>query len=150
MSFMKEFKDFAVRGNVVDMAVGIIIGAAFGKIVASMVKDVIMPPVGLLTGGLDFTKMGLVLGADAEKYDSVIKAREAGAPILEYGTFLSAALDFVIIALVIFIMIRQMNKLKKAAPPPPPPNTHDCPKCLNAIPLKATRCGFCTSEVAPA
>jgi len=148
MSFVKEFRDFAVRGNVVDMAVGIIIGGAFGKIVASMVGDILMPVIGLVTGGLDFK--GMFYALDGQTYDSLEKAQAAGVGTLNYGTFVTAVIDFVIIAFVIFVMIRQMNKLKKAAPPPPPPNSHDCPKCLMAIPLKATRCGHCTSEVKPA
>jgi len=148
MGFMKEFKDFAVRGNVVDMAVGIIIGGAFGKIVASMVGDVLMPVIGVVTGGVDFK--GMFYALDGNTYESIEKATEAGVGTVNYGQFITTVIDFVIIALVIFVMIRQMNKLKKAAPPPPPPNTRDCPKCKMAIPLAATRCGHCTSEVQPA
>ena len=147
MGFMKEFKDFAVRGNVVDMAVGIIIGGAFGKIVASMVGDILMPVIGLVTGGIDFK--GMFYALDGNAYESLEKAKEAGVGTLNYGQFITTVIDFVIIAFVIFLMIRQMNKLKKAAPPPPP-NRHDCPKCLMAIPLQATRCGHCTSDLAAA
>ena len=148
MGFAKEFRDFAVRGNVVDMAVGIIIGGAFGKIVASAVGDVIMPVVGLATGGLDFNEMFYAL--DGNEYETLAAAKEAGAGTLNYGTFLTTVVDFVIIAFVIFLMIKQMNKLKKEAPPPPPPNTRECPKCLMSVPLKASRCGHCTSELKPA
>ena len=148
MGFVKEFRDFAVRGNVVDMAVGIIIGGAFGKIVASVVSDVIMPVVGLATGGLDFAE--LFVSLDGNEYETLAAAKEAGAGTLNYGSFLTTVVDFVIIAFVIFLMIKQMNRLKKAAPPPPPPNTRDCPQCLMAVPIQARRCGHCTSELKPA
>lgn len=142
-----EFKAFALRGNVVDLAVGVIIGAAFGKIVSSFVSDVVMPPIGKLTGGADFSELFIAL--DGQDYANLAAAKAAGAATINLGLFLNTVIDFVIIALVIFVMIRQMNRLKKAAAPPPL-NTHDCPKCLMAIPLKATRCGHCTSEVKPA
>jgi large conductance mechanosensitive channel len=148
MSFVKEFRDFAVRGNVVDMAVGIIIGAAFGKIVASMVSDILMPLIGLVTGGIDFK--GLFYALDGKQYESIEAAKAAGVGTVNYGLFITTVIDFVIIAFVIFVMIRQMNKLKKAAPPPPPPNTRDCPRCLMPIPIAASRCGHCTADLKPA
>jgi large conductance mechanosensitive channel len=120
---LKEFKEFAMRGNVMDMAVGIIIGAAFGKIVTSLVNDVIMPPIGLLMGNVDFSNLFVNLNMDAT-YASVAAAQEAGAPIIKYGLFINTILDFVIVAFAIFLVIRGLNKLKKkqeAAPPPPPP-----------------------------
>jgi large conductance mechanosensitive channel len=147
MGFVKEFRDFAVRGNVVDMAVGIIIGAAFGKIVASMVGDVIMPVVSKATGGLDFTEMFYAL--DGQEYATLAAAKEAGAATLNYGVFLTTVVDFVIIAFVIFLMIKQMNRLKQEAPPPAP-TTRDCPQCFMSVPKQAKRCGHCTSELKPA
>jgi large conductance mechanosensitive channel len=145
---LKEFKDFAMRGNVVDMAVGIIIGAAFGKIVTSLVKEVIMPPVGLLLGGVDFSNLYINLsGGD---YATLAAAQEAGAVTIGYGGFLNTILDFVIVAFVLFVVIKQMNRLKRQEPPPAPPNTRDCPRCLSKVPLKASRCAQCTSELQPA
>ena len=141
---LREFKEFAVRGNVVDMAVGIIIGAAFGKIVTSLVNDVVMPPVGLLLGGVDFTDLFVVLSGGS--YASLEAAKEAGAATLNVGVFVNTVLDFVIVAFAIFVVVRQMNRLKKA-PPPADPTTRDCPHCLSAIPIKATRCAHCTSAV---
>jgi large conductance mechanosensitive channel len=148
MGFAKEFRDFAVRGNVVDMAVGIIIGAAFGKIVASLVGDVVMPVVGKATGGMDFSEMYWAL--DGQEYASLAAAKEAGAATVNYGVFLTTVVDFVIIAFVIFLMIKQVNRLKKEVPPPAPPNTRDCPQCAMAVPKHAKRCGHCTSELKPA
>jgi large conductance mechanosensitive channel len=148
MGFVKEFRDFAVRGNVVDMAVGIIIGAAFGKIVASMVSDILMPVIGLVTGGIDFK--GKFYALDGQHYESIEAAKAAGVGTVNWGLFATTVIDFVIIAFVIFVMIRQMNKLKKEAPPPPPPNTRDCPECKMAIPIAASRCGHCTAQLKPA
>lgn len=122
MGMMKEFKEFAMRGNVVDMAVGIIIGGAFGKIVSSLVADVIMPPIGMMMGNVDFTDLFINLGEG--EFESLAAAKEAGAPTINYGVFVNTVLDFVIVAFAIFMMIRMMNKLKKqeeAAPPPAPP-----------------------------
>ncbi len=144
----KEFKEFAMRGNVMDMAVGIIIGGAFGKIVASLVSDVIMPPIGLLLGKVDFSSLFLTLGPGT--YDSLKAAQEAGAPTLNYGMFINTIINFLIVAFAIFIVIKQMNRLvKKEAPPAAPaaPTHRECPHCLMEIPIKATRCGHCTSEV---
>jgi len=139
MGMLKEFKEFAMRGNVVDMAVGIIIGAAFGKIVSSLVKDVIMPPIGLLLGNVDFSNLAITL---REKTDA------AEAVTINYGVFINTVLDFVIVAFAIFIVIKQMNRFKrKEEAPAPAPTTKECPKCFTAIPVKATRCPHCTSEI---
>jgi large conductance mechanosensitive channel len=127
MGMVKEFRDFAMRGNVVDMAVGIIIGAAFGKVVTSLVNDVVMPPIGMLLGKMDF---------------SALKIEPIG---MKYGMFINSVLDFAIVAFVIFMVIKQMNRLKRE--PPKEPTTKDCPKCCSAIPIKATRCPQCTSEL---
>lgn len=137
MGMLKEFKDFAMKGNVVDMAVGIVIGAAFGKIVSSLVADVIMPPIGVLMGNVDFSSLVITLRE---------KTADAPAVTIKYGVFINTVIDFVIVAFAIFLVIKQMNRLKKPAPPAEP-TTKDCPKCLMTIPLKATRCGHCTSDV---
>ena len=141
---LKEFKEFAMRGNVIDMAVGIIIGAAFGKIVTSFVKDIVMPPIGLLLGNADFSELYINLSGTA--YDSLAAATEAGAPLIKLGVFINTILDFIIVAFAIFLVIRQMNRLKKA-PPPADPTTKECPLCLSTIPIKATKCAHCTSAV---
>lgn len=140
----KEFKEFAMRGNVVDMAVGIIIGGAFGKIITSMVNDILMPPIGLLLGQVDFSS--LFVSLSGKSYDSLASAKAAGAATINYGLFLNTVLDFVIVAFCIFLVVKQMNRMKKEAPAPPP-STRECPFCLSTIPLKATRCAHCTSEV---
>ncbi|MCC7259020.1 MAG: large conductance mechanosensitive channel protein MscL [Gammaproteobacteria bacterium] len=128
---LKEFREFAMRGNVVDLAVGIIIGGAFGKIVTSLVNDVIMPPIGLLLGGVDFSNLFLDLsGGD---YASLAAAREAGAPVIGYGAFVNTMLDFVIVAFAIFLLVRAINRLKKAAPPAPPPGPSNEEKLLGEI-----------------
>lgn len=142
---LKEFKEFAMRGNVLDMAIGIIIGAAFGKIVTSMVNDVIMPPIGLLLGKVDFND--LFVSLDGKSYASLAAAKAAGAPTINYGTFVNTILDFVIVAFAIFLLIRQVNRLMPAAPAAPP-TTKSCPFCASAIPVKATRCPNCTSQLA--
>jgi large conductance mechanosensitive channel len=142
----KEFKEFAMRGNVIDMAVGIVIGGAFGKIVSSFVKDVIMPPIGKLMGGVDFSNLFINLSDGT--YATLAEAQEAGAATLNYGSFINTVIDFIIIAFAIFMVIRTMNKLKrKEEAPPAEPTTKDCPQCLSSIPIKATRCAHCTSEV---
>jgi large conductance mechanosensitive channel len=150
---MKEFKEFAVKGNVVDMAVGIIIGAAFGSIVKSLVSDVIMPPIGLLLGNVDFSNLFVVLkqGTTAGPYLTLADANTAGAVTLNYGMFINTIISFLIVAFAIFILVKNINRLKakEAAPAPAPPTTRECPYCLSAIPLKAKRCSFCTSEVTP-
>jgi large conductance mechanosensitive channel len=147
---LKEFKEFAMRGNVADMAVGIIIGAAFGTIVSSLVNDVIMPPIGLLLGNVDFTNLFIVLkdGAAPGPYASLAAAKAAGAVSLNVGVFINAIINFVIVAFAIFLLIRSLNKLRKEpAPAPAEPTTKTCPHCLSTIPIKATRCAFCTSDL---
>jgi len=147
---LKEFKEFAMRGNVMDMAVGIIIGAAFSPIVGSLVGDVIMPPIGLLLGNVDFSNLFMVLkdGAAAGPYVSVAAAKAAGAVTVNYGTFINTIINFVIVAFAIFMMIRVMNRLKREQPAPvAAPTTKDCPHCQMAVPIKATRCGHCTSDL---
>lgn len=144
----KEFKQFAMRGNVVDMAVGIIIGAAFGAIVKSLVDDVIMPPIGLVLGNVDFTNLYLVLkeGASAGPYASLAEAKKAGAVTLNYGVFINAVVSFVIVAFAVFMLVRAMNRIKAAEnAAQPEPTTKECPHCCSSISLKATRCPYCTS-----
>jgi len=141
---LKEFKDFAMRGNVLDMAIGVIIGGAFGKIVSSLVSDVLMPPIGLLLGKVDFSSLFLNLSGTPQP--SLTAAKAAGVPTINYGVFLQATFDFIIIAFVIFILVKQVNRLKKPAPTAVP-TTKDCPHCLSTIPLKATKCAHCTSNV---
>jgi large conductance mechanosensitive channel len=148
---MKDFREFIMRGNVMDLAVGVIIGAAFGAIVNSLVNDVIMPPIGLALGNVDFTNLFIVLkeGAKASApYATIVDAQAAGAVTLNYGTFFTHVVSFVILAFVVFMMVRAVNRLKQAPPAAPAaPTTKACPYCLSAIPLKASRCAHCTSEV---
>ncbi len=148
MSMFKEFKDFAMRGNVVDMAVGIIIGAAFGTIIKSLVSDVIMPPIGLALGNVDFSQLFLVLkqGAPGGPYATLVDAQTAGAVTVNYGAFINTIISFIIIAFAVFMLIRQMNRLKRQEPAPAP-STKECPYCFSTIPIKATRCGYCTSDL---
>lgn len=148
MSMMKEFRDFAMRGNVVDLAVGVIIGAAFGAIVKSLVDDVLMPPIGLLLGNVDFSNLFLVLkeGATATPYLSLAAAKEAGAVTLNYGLFINSIVSFLIVAFAIFMVIKNINRLKTPEPAAAP-TTKDCPYCATAIPLAATRCPHCTSQL---
>jgi len=140
---LKEFKEFALRGNVVDMAVGIIIGGAFGKIVTSLVTDVIMPPIGLLLGSVNFGD--LFLSLNGKSYPTMAAAKAASAPTLNYGMFLNNILDFLIVAFTMFVVIRQFNRLMP--PATAPVTTRECPFCASEIPLKAVRCPHCTSEV---
>ena len=150
---LKEFKEFAMRGNVVDMAVGIIIGGAFGTIVKSMVSDVLMPPLGLLLGGVDFSNLFAVLKEGAEAagpYASLADAQKAGAVTVNYGLFVNTVISFVIVAFAVFLLIRGLNRLQReqAEPEPEPePNTKSCDFCFSEIPLAATRCPHCTSEL---
>ena len=147
---LKEFKEFAMRGNVVDMAVGIIIGAAFGQIVTSLVNDVLMPPIGLLLGNVDFTNLFMVLkeGAATGPYASLADAQAAGAVTLNYGLFVNTVISFVIVAFAVFLLIRSINRLQRQEEAPPAePTTKECPHCLSTIALKATRCPHCTSEL---
>jgi large conductance mechanosensitive channel len=147
---LKEFKEFAMRGNVVDMAVGIIIGAAFGTIVKSLVADVIMPPIGLLLGNVDFSNLFVVLkeGATAGPFASLAEAQKAGAVTLNYGIFINTIISFLIVAFAVFLLVRGMNKMKREEEAPPAePTTKECPHCLSTIPIMAKRCAFCTSEI---
>ena len=138
---LKEFRDFAARGNVIDLAVGIIIGAAFGKIVTSAVNDLIMPPIGMALGRVDFTNLFVAL--NGVTYASLDEARKAGAPTLNYGLFLNTCLEFIIVAFAVFLLIRQVNRLKG----PVVIDSRDCPFCYSKMALKATRCPACTSEM---
>ena len=142
---LKEFKAFIMRGNVVDLAVAVIIGAAFGKIVTSLVNDVVMPPVGLILGKVDFSSLYINMSGTA--YPSLKAARDAGAATINYGLFLNAFIDFVIVALVVFLMVRGVNKLHSKKAAAAPPTTRECPYCISNIPLKARRCPNCTSEL---
>lgn len=147
----KEFKEFALRGNVVDMAVGIIIGGAFGTIVKSLVSDVIMPPIGLAMGGVDFSDLFIVLkqGTTSGPYSALADAQAAGAVTINYGLFLNSVISFLIVAFAVFQLVRTMNKLKrKEETPPAEPTEKECPKCCTTIPIKAVRCPHCTSEIA--
>lgn len=141
---LKEFKAFAMRGNVLDMAVGIIIGAAFGRIITSFVNDIMMPPIGLLLGKTDFSS--LFLNISGKYYATLAEAKAAGAATINYGVFLNTLIDFVIVAFVIFLLVRQVNRWK-APEPAVAPATKECPYCYSAIPVKATRCPNCTSEL---
>jgi large conductance mechanosensitive channel len=140
----KEFKDFVLRGNVLDLAVAVIIGSAFGKIVTSFVNDVIMPPIGLLLGGVNFSNLFISLNGNV--YESLDAAKAAGAATINYGVFLNTVIDFIIVAFVIFLIIKSVNKLKKPAPAADP-TTKECPYCFSSILIKATRCPHCTSEL---
>ena len=146
---LKEFKEFAMKGNVLDMAVGIIIGAAFGTIIGSLVADVIMPPIGLLLGNVDFTNLFAVLkeGKVAGPYASLAAAKAAGAVSMNIGVFINTIINFIILAFAIFLLIRSVNQMKRKEQAPPAPTTKDCPHCFTAIPIKATRCPHCTSEL---
>lgn len=146
----KEFREFAVKGNVVDMAVGIIIGGAFGTIVKSLVADVLMPPIGLLMGGVDFTNLFVVLkaGEGGGSFLSLAEAKEAGAVTVNYGLFINSIISFLIVAFAVFLVIKQINRLKREEEAPPAePTTRDCPHCFTEIPIKASRCPNCTSQV---
>ena len=143
---LREFREFAMRGNVVDLAVGIIIGAAFGKIITSLVNDVIMPPIGLLLGRVDFSS--LFINLSGQPYASLAEARAAGAPTINYGVFLNTVIDFIIVAFAIFLLVRFINRLSRQPPATPEaPTTKECPFCLSSIPLRATRCPQCTSDL---
>ncbi len=141
---LKEFKAFVMRGNVLDLAVAVVIGGAFGKIVASLVEDVLMPPLGLVLGKVDFSNLFLSLGG--QHFDSLVAAKAAGAPTLNYGVFLNTVINFLIVAAAIFGVVRAANRLQKPAPAAAP-TTRDCPYCLSSVPLKATRCAHCTSQL---
>jgi large conductance mechanosensitive channel len=143
MGMLKEFREFAIKGNAVDMAVGIIIGAAFGTIVKSLVDDIIMPPIGMLLGQVPFSDLFITLHGGP--YQTLELAKKAGAPTINYGLFLNNVLSFLIVAFCVFVVVRQMNRLMPK--PPAEPTTKSCPQCLSTIPIKATRCAFCTSPV---
>ena len=147
MKLLKEFRDFAMKGNVIDMAVGVIIGASFGKIVTSLVNDIIMPLVGRLIGKINFSN--LFLNLSGTPYMTLEEAKKAGAATVNYGLFMNMILDFVIVAFVIFIVVGQLNRLKRQPQPAPPgpPTTKECPHCYFTIPIRATRCGHCGSNL---
>jgi large conductance mechanosensitive channel len=143
---IKEFKEFVMRGNVVDLAIAVVIGGAFGKIITSFVEDVLMPPIGLALGNVDFSN--LFLNLSGKDFPSVAAAKAAGAATLNYGMFFNHVINFLIVALAIFLLIKQINRMQKPAPAPAAaPTTKDCPHCLSAVPLKATKCAHCTSEL---
>lgn len=143
---LKEFKEFAMRGNVLDMAVGIVIGVSFGKIVTSFVNDILMPPIGLLLGNVNFSDFFINLSR--QSYATLDEAKKAGAATINYGVWLNTVLDFILVAFAVFLLVRQINRMKrKQEAPPPAPATKDCPYCLSAIPIKAARCAHCTSDL---
>jgi large conductance mechanosensitive channel len=143
---LKEFKAFAMRGNVLDMAVGIILGVAFGKIITSFVNDVVMPPIGLLLGKVDFSN--LFIDLSGKSYATLAEAKAAGAATIKYGLFLNTVVDFIIVAFVIFLLIQQINRMQRQPEAAPAaPTTKECPYCLSSIAIKATRCSHCTSDV---
>ena len=146
---LQEFKTFLLRGNVLDLAVGIVIGAAFGAIVTSFVADLLMPPVGLALGRANFTD--LFVSLDGRTYATLAAAKAAGAPTLNYGAFLTTIVNFLLIGFAVFLVVRAANRLMPRTPPPAPPApTRECPRCTSAIPLRATKCPLCTAELAPA
>src|SRR5689334_25159720 len=141
----KEFKEFAMRGNVIDLAVGVIIGAAFGKIVSSLVDDIIMPPIGRLLHGVDFSNLFITL--DSRHFDTLAAAKAAGAPTLNYGLFLNAVINFLIVAFCVFLLVQQVNRWTKKPAPAGAPTTKECPHCAMTIPIAAKRCGHCTAQL---
>jgi len=140
-----EFKTFLMRGNVVDLAVAVVLGAAFGAIVTSFVNDLLMPPLGLALGRVNFSE--LFLSLSGQSYPTLAAAKAAGAPTLNYGVFINTIINFVLVAFAVFVVVRQANRLK--GPPPPPPAARECPQCATVIPVKARRCPHCTSDLAP-
>ena len=146
MALFKEFKEFALRGNVIDLAVGVVIGAAFGKIVTSFVDDVLMPPLSVFTGGRDFTNLFVIIGNG--NYATLEEAKAAGAATLNYGLFLNSLIDFAIVAFAIFLVVRQINRLQRKPAEETTPSLRDCPDCLSAIPMAAKRCRFCATAIA--
>jgi large conductance mechanosensitive channel len=146
-TMLEEFKKFIMRGNVVDMAVGIIIGAAFATVIQSLVDDIIMPPIGMLVGGVDFTNLFITLGRGS--YESLAAAQEAGAATINYGLFISNLISFLIVGFAVFLLIRAVNRLKpEEEEAPAEPTTRKCPECLSEIPMEARRCAFCTTVLA--
>ena len=142
MGMLSDFKKFAMKGNVVDLAIGFVLGAAFGKITTSLVNDVIMPPIGFILGKVDFSSLYLNLSGKA--FPSIAAAKTAGAPIIAYGSFINTIIDFIIVAFAMFILVQQVTRI---APPPPPAADKDCPYCLSKVPLQASKCAHCTSEL---
>ena len=143
---LKEFKEFALKGNAVDLAIGVIIGAAFGGIVTSLVNDIMMPPIGKALGGVDFSNLFLVLGDGT--YASLKAAKEAGAATINYGVFINVVINFLIVAFVLFMVVKAMNRMKREAPAPAPaPTERECPQCATSIPIRAKRCPHCTSTL---
>ena len=143
---LKEFKEFAMRGSVIDLAVGVIIGAAFGKIVSSLVDDIIMPPIGKLLGHVNFTDLFINLGS--VHYATLLDAKAKGAPTLNYGLFLNTIINFLIVAFCIFLVVQQVNRWSKKPAPADAPTTKECPQCAMTIPIQAKRCGHCTTQLA--
>lgn len=141
---LKEFKEFALKGNVIDLAVGIIIGAAFNKVVQSLVNDIIMPPIGMVLGKVDFS--ALFLDLSRKHYETLAEAKKAGAATINYGLFVNTVVDFTIMAFVVFLMVRQINRLRREASTVPP-DARECPYCLSKVAIKAVRCPFCTSQL---
>ncbi len=139
----KEFRAFVMRGNVMDLAIGIVIGAAFGRLITSFVSDILMPPIGVLLNGIEFANLFITL--KGARYPTLAAAKAAGAATINYGVFISTVVDFVIVAFVIFLMVRKINRMRQA--PTPTPTTKPCPYCLSTIPLNAVRCAFCTSDL---
>jgi large conductance mechanosensitive channel len=144
---LKEFKAFAMRGPVLDLAIGVILGAAFGKIVSSIVSDIIMPPIGLMLGHVDFAN--LFINLSGTHYDNLAEAKKAGAAVMSYGVFLNTVIEFVIVAWVVFLLVKAINRMQRPAPAAAP-TTKECPYCLSTIPLQATRCSQCTSALSAA
>jgi large conductance mechanosensitive channel len=143
---LKGFKEFAMRGNVLDMAVGIIIGAAFGKIVGSLVDDILMPPIGRLLGKVDFSN--LFVSLDGRHFDSLVDAKKAGAATLNYGQFVNTVFNFLIVAFAVYLLVQQVNRWTKKPEPAAAPTTKECPQCATSIPIKARKCPHCTSQIA--
>jgi large conductance mechanosensitive channel len=144
---LKEFREFIARGNVIDLAVAVVIGAAFGKIVTSLVEGIVMPPIGLILGKVDFASMFYVLDSSKGVPASLAEAKAKAIPVLAYGQFINDIINFLIIAFVVFLIVKRVNRLKSKQPTDKAPTTKDCPYCLSTIPLKATRCKECTSEL---
>ena len=142
----KEFREFAIKGNAVDLAIGVILGVAFGAIVTSLVNDIMMPPIGKALGGVDFSNLFVVLGDGT--YASLTEAQKAGAATVNYGVFLNKLINFLIVAFVLFMVVKGMNRMKREAPAPAPaPTEKECPQCATSIPIKAKRCPHCTSNI---
>lgn len=146
MKIIKEFKEFAVKGNMIDMAVGIVIGAAFSTVVKSLVDDIITPVIGRLTGGVDFSNLFIVLNGGG-RFDTLQAARDAGAVTLNYGLFVNSIITFLIVSWALFMVIKATNRIKRESSLPPTPTEKECPQCLSKVPLKATKCAYCTSQL---